>query len=125
MPFPRTGEVKIAAYQFESPYIPENNYLEEEWIVLKNKDIVAVNMSGWRINNFNFKNAFTLPAFVLAPGASVKIHTGSGLDTETDLYMGKKDEFWNNNVDRITVYDSSGQVVDSWYGLARNQHPGV
>jgi hypothetical protein len=117
--------VKIAAYQFKSPYIPENNYLSEEWIVLKNKDVVAVNMTGWKVKNFNDKNTYTLPGFILAPEASVKIHTGSGLDTETDLYMGRRDEFWNNNVDTITVYDSNWQKVDSWYGLARNQHPPI
>jgi hypothetical protein len=119
------GDVRIAAYQFKTSYIPENNYLEDEWIVLKNKDTTTVNLTGWKVKNFNYKNTYTIPVFVLAPEASVKIHTGKGFNTETDLYMGRTEEFWNNNVDVITIFDADWQQVDSWYGLARNQHPSV
>jgi len=36
------------------------------------------------------------PSFTLGPGAKVKLHTGSGSDSATDLYWGQGSHVWNN-----------------------------
>lgn len=111
--------MRIAGYQFESPYTPEKSFLEEEWIILKNTGDYTVNLTGWRIRNKNYKSTFELPEFYLKAGASVSIHTGEGLNTEEGIYMNRKDPFWDNEVDTITVFDSSGEMIEKLKGLAR------
>lgn len=121
-PTAKSGDVRIVGYQFKSPYTPEKNYLEEEWIILKNFDDHTINLTNWVVRN-SVRKRFTIPEYYLKPGASVKIHTGRGINTEADIYLGFTEEFWNNEIDSITVYDSSWQQVDYWKGLARAQHP--
>jgi hypothetical protein len=41
----------------------------------------------------------------------VTLHTGSGADTDTDLYWGSDAAIWNNGGDTIYVYDESGETV--------------
>jgi hypothetical protein len=124
LPAASSGDIKVVAYQFKAPYVPEKNFLEEEWVVLKNAGNVSVNLTDWKIKNRNYKNTFTIPEFVLAPGAAVKIHTGRGMNTESDIYMGYTEEFWNNEIDTITLFDRDWNIVAFWKGLARTQHPG-
>lgn len=120
MPILKTSsEVRIAGYQFEPPYTPEKNFLDEEWIILKNTGDYTVNLTGWRIRNRNYKKTLVLPEFYLEPGASVKIHTGEGLNTADDIYMNMKDPVWDNELDIITVFDSELRMVEKLRGLAR------
>lgn len=39
------------------------------------------------------------------------IHTGSGQDTETDLYWGSGSPIWNNGGDTVIVRHDSGDIV--------------
>jgi len=48
---------------------------------------------------------------VLEPGESITIHTGSGTDTETDLYWGQESAVWNNDGDTVTLRDENGTIV--------------
>jgi len=77
--------------------------LEEEWVELENKGIEPQDMTGWILRDLaNYRYKF--PAgFTLQPGAKVKVRTGQGDDTETDLYWGYKRPVWNNDYDLATL----------------------
>jgi hypothetical protein len=51
-------------------------------------------------------------------GQSVRIHTGSGTDTSTNLYWGSGYYIWNNDADGAYLRSDLGYSVDScgWAG---------
>ncbi|KOU38101.1 hypothetical protein ADK55_35105, partial [Streptomyces sp. WM4235] len=48
--------------------------------------------------------------------ATIRIHTGSGRDTRTDLFQGKHDHVWDNRSDTATLRDDRNRTVgtESW-----------
>ncbi len=78
-----------------------------------------MNLTDWRIKNKNYKDTFIFNEFYLTPGASVKIRTGEGWDTAEDMCMNRKDPFWDNEIDTITLFDSELNLVEKLRGLAR------
>jgi competence protein ComEC len=49
--------------------------------------------------------------FELGSGDEVTLRTGSGSDTETDLYWGSGSPVWNNGGDTVIVENNVGEVV--------------
>jgi len=43
----------------------------------------------------------------------VTLHTGSGTDSETDLYWGSGSPIWNNDGDTVTVRNGDDAVVQT------------
>lgn len=99
-------------------YNPPGNDVEGEYVVIENDGLSDVNMGGWKLMDES-NHVYTFPSgFVLRSGASVRVHTGSGVDTETDLYWGRKQAVWNNDGDTAYLYNAEGKLVDkcSWTG---------
>jgi hypothetical protein len=83
----------------------------DEYVCIKNEDARAVEMGSWVLRNvmgrsYNFPTGFQLP-----PGATVKLHTGAGSDSATDLY-------WNYRVkpawekgDKLTLHNNENTEV--------------
>jgi len=46
--------------------------------------------------------------------ARVKVHTGIGNDTSSDLYWNKNAPIWNNDGDVATLKDASEDVIFSY-----------
>ena len=55
---------------------------------------------------------YTFDAVQLSSGESIVLHTGSGADTENDLYWGLSSPVWNNNGDTGTLMNDEGEEVD-------------
>jgi hypothetical protein len=91
----------------------ENENLTKEYVCFVNRDTVAVNMGGWHVQD-EVTHDYTFPAFTLAPGARVRLRTGSGTDTTTDLYWGEGQAVWNNGGDTIYLYDGGWNLIDSY-----------
>jgi len=96
--------------QFDSPG-NDNETKEEEYVCITNKGSASVIMNGWRIvdeagHSYSFQN------FNLGAGSSVKVRTGCGIDTTTDLYwcFGQS-AIWNNGGDTASLYDDSSQLI--------------
>ncbi|TKX82658.1 lamin tail domain-containing protein, partial [Halorubrum sp. SS5] len=49
--------------------------------------------------------------FALDAGATVTLRTGSGADTETDLFWGAGSPIWNNAGDTVILSDADGDRV--------------
>ncbi len=69
----------------------------------------------WKNLNDDEKHEYLFPeGFTLAAGENVTVYTGSGNDTQTELYMRWVTPIWNNAGDNTTLKDSNGQVIDRW-----------
>lgn len=89
----------------------DHDNLNDEYIVFENTGDEALEMDGWRISD-EADHTYTVPqGFTLDPGVEVTLYTGSGEDSETELYWGSERAVWNNNGDTIYVHDDEGTLV--------------
>ncbi|VVB64556.1 Lamin Tail Domain protein [uncultured archaeon] len=89
---------------------PEKQNLNGEWVDIVNQGSAAQDLGGWTIST-QHNRTYAFKNLTLQAGASVKLHTGCGNDTATDIYWNKKMPIWNNNGDMATLKDASGNVV--------------
>jgi len=82
-------------------------------VEITNKGSAAQDMSGWKLFDKG-NHTYTFKTFNLKAGASVKVHTGQGEDTASDLYWKNKSPIWNNGGDEATLVDSTSTVVSSY-----------
>jgi redox-sensitive bicupin YhaK (pirin superfamily) len=85
--------------------------LDHEWVQLHNTSGSRITMTGWTLRDAA-NHVFRFPAFTIKPHAYVKIHTGPGGNTQTDLYWNKNWYIWNNTGDTAILRDSSGHQLD-------------
>lgn len=89
----------------------ERDNLKDEYIVFENTNSTAVDLGGWTVED-EADHVYTFPdEFTLSSGETVTLHTGSGKDTDTDLYWGAEQPIWNNNGDTVIVNATDGTVV--------------
>ncbi|MFD3656483.1 lamin tail domain-containing protein [Streptomyces sp. NPDC058620] len=120
----RRSSVEISAVQADSPG-PENGSnrsLNREWIEITNNHRRAVNLDGWTLRDRD-GNRYRFDNVRLAGRATVRIHTGVGRDTHTDLYQDRRHYVWDNHSDTATLRNDHRDEVDteSW-GRGRHHH---
>lgn len=104
------GELSIARIRADAPGNDHEN-LNEEYIVFENTGSATLDLSGWTVRD-EADHRYTFPAgTVLEPGEQLTLHTGSGTDTDSDLYWGSGRAIWNNGGDTIIVTTPDGTVV--------------
>ena len=86
-----------------------------EHVVITNEGTVGQELTGWTIRSGAGGQQVSFPAgFVLAPGASVRVHSGSGAAAQhrppTDLF-GTGSNIWNNSGDVAILVDPTGRAV--------------
>lgn len=113
-PTPLPAHVRVAPWccQFDPPGNDGDRY-NEEYVCLENDGGQTAHLAGWSLRD-EAGNTYTFPAFDLPPGAWVRIHTGSGVDTATDLYWGRQRFVWNNDRDTVFLYDARGVLVETY-----------
>ncbi|WP_311174128.1 lamin tail domain-containing protein [Halobellus ordinarius] len=85
--------------------------LNDEYVVFENTGDDPLELSGWTVED-EVGQTYTFPdGTTLDPGATVTLHTGSGTDTDTDLYWGSGSPIWNNDGDTVIVRTPDGTVV--------------
>jgi competence protein ComEC len=85
--------------------------LNDEYLVFENTGNDPLELSGWSVQDesgktYTFPEGTTLPA-----GAELTLRTGSGTDTETELYCGSSRPIWNNNGDTVIITNQDGEQV--------------
>ena len=100
-----------------NPIGPDYRYkLNEEWIEIKNTEYSSQQLSGWKIwqktyPSEKFSKAYEFGSFILGGYSLVKVHTGSGTNTQSDLYIGSGNFIWNNTGDEAHLDDNTGKTV--------------
>ena len=106
----------VQTHEYPAPYnlsIPNMSLdgatLNDEWVDVTNDGSAILDMSGYTLAD-EAGNAYTFPnSFGLDAGATVRVHTGDGTDTTTDLYWGRGSGIWNNDGDTAYVFDDNGR----------------
>lgn len=106
---PTSGDVRIIYVHYDA-YGDDNYNLNDEYVVIKNFDSIPINLAGWALKD-QIGHTYVFPQFIIQPGASVKIHSGCGIDKITDLYWCSQRAIWNNDHDTAYLYDSYGNLV--------------
>jgi len=104
-------QVKIYKVNYNAPGNDRYN-LNGEYVVIKNYGD-AVNLKGWKLRD-EYGHTYVFPSVVIPSGGTITIYTGSGIDTQTELYWGRDWPVWNNDGDTAYLYDSLGRLVDSY-----------
>lgn len=100
----------------------DNRNLNDEYVCLENHGAEAVNMTGWRVRDEAAK-VYVFPPFILPSKATVKLHSGVGINMDTDLYWGRTQAVWNNGGDTVSLYDAADILVDQYrYEEALERH---
>jgi endonuclease YncB( thermonuclease family) len=91
----------------------DGSTLNDEWVDFGNSTSSDQDMTGWTVEDeashtYQFPDGFTLGA-----GDEVRLHTGSGTDSSTDLYWGSGSAIWNNSGDTVSLYDDTGTLHTS------------
>ena len=108
-----TSGARITAIYFDSPGSDTgtNSSLNAEWVRIKNTTNTRKTLTDWTLHD-SATHVYPFPTFTLAAGATVKVHTGSGADTASDLYWRQGYYVWNNSGDAATLTNAAGAVVD-------------
>lgn len=119
------ARVVISDVQADSPGRDNgsNRSLNGEWVEITNQSRRAVNLDGWTLRNGD-GNRYRFDHVRLAGRATVRVHTGVGRDTRSDLYQDRRDYVWDNYSDTATLRDNRGRTVDteSWGGRGHHHH---
>ena len=71
-------------------------------------------MGGWQVKD-EAGHTYIFAGLTLAEGASVKLHTGCGTNTVTDVYWCSASEIWDNDHDTVYLYSAGGgHLLDSY-----------
>jgi hypothetical protein len=74
----------------------------------------AATLAGGKVHDEGPNFTSTFPTFTLGAGGRVKLHTGSGPNSATDLYWGQGGHVWNNTgTENAYLLNSAGAEVTS------------
>ncbi|WP_326751143.1 lamin tail domain-containing protein [Streptomyces hirsutus] len=114
---PHRPDVQITDVQYDSPGRDDrsNRSLNKEWMEITNNSRRAVNLDGWTLRDED-GHRYRFDHVRLASRATVRVHTGIGRDTRTDLYQDRRAYVWDNRSDTATLRNDRGRTVDteSW-----------
>ena len=106
--------IRFSYVQYDSPGSDggSNKSLNAEWIRIKNHGTKTRTLTGWTVRDPE-GHVFQFPTFKLKPGKSVRIHTGAGSKTSTDLYWGEDWYVWNNSGDKVILKNKAKTTIDT------------
>jgi micrococcal nuclease len=92
----------------------ESQTPNQEWIEVVNTGPTPVDLTGWGVKDESASHRFAFPdGFRLRAGAVVRIHTGCGSASATDLFWCVSGSaVWNNDGDTAFLTDTRGNVAD-------------
>lgn len=120
-PRPQRSSIVLGAIQYESPGRDDrsNRSLNAEWVTVKNTGRHAVNLRNWTLSD-NHRNVYRFKNLRLAGKQSVRVHTGVGRDSRSDVYQDSRKYIWDSR-DSATLRNDRGVRIDS-ESWGRNQH---
>ncbi|MCX5077733.1 lamin tail domain-containing protein [Streptomyces sp. NBC_00424] len=106
--------VEISRVQADSPGRDDhsNRSLNNEWVEIRNTTRQAVNLRGWTLRDAD-GNRYRFHDIRIAGRGTIRVHTGVGRDSRTDVFQGKREYIWGNRADTATLRDDRGRTVDT------------
>jgi len=104
------GQLSVVALRADAGGDDATN-LNDEFVTYGNTGDDTLDLSGWTVTDAD-GTTYTFPDGVtLESGEELTLYTGSGTDTDTELYWGRTNEAWENGADTMTVRNAGGEVV--------------
>ena len=112
---PLAADVRVAPWctQTNAPG-NDNENLNEEYVCFENRGGGPASLTGWHVRD-EYGHTYTFGTFTLPAGEHVRLHSGTGGDTTTDVYWGRAVAVWNNGGDTVYLYDPGWTLVDSYH----------
>jgi len=106
--------VVIAEIFYNSPGSDHgsNASLNAEWVKLRNRTAHRVNLSGWTLRDTS-RHVYHFVHYSLRAHGTVRIHTGSGRDTQRNLFQNRGWYVWNNTGDTAILRGPAGNNRDT------------
>ncbi len=82
----------------------------DEYVVFENTGDGTLDLSGWTVSD-EADHTYVFGDVTLEPGETVTLYTGSGTDTENEVYWGSDAAIWNNGGDTIIVRTDEGETA--------------
>jgi hypothetical protein len=83
-------------------------HLNEEYVELRNDTAQPMDLSHWQLRDRTGRHRYEFPiATIVPPGAVIRVRSGRGTDTETDLYWNRAAPVWNNEGDVAELVDAA------------------
>jgi predicted sugar kinase len=79
-------------------------------VEVKNNETSSQDLNGWKLEVQN-KTVFTFPAYTLDVNAKVKIHSGIGKNSKTDLYAASA--ILTKADDEVSLLDAAGNIIST------------
>ena len=109
---PGVSTIQFRTLQYNAPGTDSNSNssLNNEWVGVRNYGSTTKNLKGYTVRDAQ-NNVYTFKTnFYLLPNKSVRLHTGRGANTATDVYWNRTAHVWGNtrdtailrNADRVT-----------------------
>jgi hypothetical protein len=83
----------------------------DEYVCLKNEDSRPAEMGSWVIRNVMGRSYNFPPGFTLAPGATVRLHTGAGTDSASDLHWDYRVKPAWERIDKLILLNNENVEV--------------
>lgn len=113
---PARSTVVLGKIQYDSPGRDNgtNRSLNAEWVDVTNTGRRAVNLNGWTLSDRD-GNRYTFD-LRLPARSTVRVHTGTGRDTRSDVYQDSRRYIWSNTTDTATLRNDRNRTIDteSW-----------
>lgn len=104
------GTLSVASVHADADGDDREN-LNDEYVVFENTGSAPLDLGGWTVTD-EADHSYTFPAGVTVDaGERVTLRTGSGDDTDSDLYWGASSPVWNNGGDTVFVRTDAGDLV--------------
>ncbi|QKV90892.1 lamin tail domain-containing protein [Streptomyces sp. NA02950] len=111
------SRVVIGEVQYNSPGSDDysRRSLRAEWVTITNTGRQRVDLDGWTLAD-TAGHVYLFEDLTLRGYESVRVRTGSGDDTERDVYQNSRTYIWNNDGDTAILRNDHNRVVDakSW-----------
>jgi LysM repeat protein len=104
-----TPTIFVKPVDVEITEIVGSGSIAEEMVIITNRG-QPINLEGWTLSD-SHDNVYTFPGILLwSNNASVRVHTGSGENTATDLYWKLNGAIWEVG-DKATLADKDGKTI--------------
>jgi micrococcal nuclease len=106
----KAGPLEIVQVEYDPPG-DDTLDLNQEYIVFR--VLATGSLHGYSVEDESGKH-FDFPDRSYQKGQTIKLHSGRGANTATDLYWGVSGSaIWNNDGDTVKVLDPQGHIVAS------------
>lgn len=92
-------------------FVQGGDNLAGQYVCIVNHSHEQVDLSGWHLQD-RTGATYDFPPFVLPAGALVRVRTGEGTNSESDLYWGRGASVWRNEGDIVRLYDRLWNLID-------------